>query len=137
MKEITVEAKTENIELVTDFVNSMLEEADCPMKRQVQIDVAVDELFGNIAHYAYGEGTGEATVRVEILENPPAARLTFIDSGIPYNPLEKEDPDVTLSAAERKIGGLGIFMVTKMASGIEYEYSGNRNILAVTFSLVQ
>ncbi len=137
MKEITVEAKTENIELVTDFVNSMLEEADCPMKRQVQIDVAVDELFGNIAHYAYGEGTGEATVRVEILENPPAARLTFIDSGIPYNPLEKEDPDVTLSAAERKIGGLGIFMVKKMASGIEYEYSGNRNILAVTFSLVQ
>lgn len=137
MKEITVEAKTENIEFVTDFVNSMLEEADCPMKRQVQIDVAVDELFGNIAHYAYGEGTGEATVRVEILENPPAARLTFIDSGIPYNPLEKEDPDVTLSAAERKIGGLGIFMVKKMASGIEYEYSGNRNILAVTFSLVQ
>lgn len=135
MKEITVDAKVENIEIVTDFVNSELEAADCPMKRQVQIDVAIDELFGNIAHYAYGEGTGEATIRVEFLDNPPSARLTFIDSGIPYNPLAKKDPDITLSAAERKIGGLGIFMVKKMASGIEYEYSENRNILTVTFSL--
>lgn len=131
MKELNIAATVENIEVVTDFVNEQLEALECPMKAQMQIDIAIDELFGNIAHYAYGDGTGDVTVQVKA--GPSSASITFIDGGIPYNPLEKEDPDVTLSAAERKIGGLGIFMVKKMASDIIYEYKDSRNILTVVF----
>ena len=97
----------------------------------MQIDVAVDELFGNIAHYAYGTGTGPVTVRVETLTEPPGARITFIDQGVPYDPLAKEDPDVTLSAKERKIGGLGIFLVKKSMDDVAYEYKDGQNILRI------
>lgn len=107
MHELTIPATVENIEKVTDFVNEKLEEIDCPMKAQMQIDVAIDELFGNIAHYAYNPETGPATVRVEVTEAPISVVITFIDHGIPYDPLKKDDPDITLSAEERGIGGLG------------------------------
>ena len=76
MKELTVEAKIENIEAVTDFVNEQLEALDCPMKAQMQIDIAIDELFGNIAHYAYNPEIGKATVRVEVIEDPLAVTIT-------------------------------------------------------------
>ena len=113
MKELTLPATIENIETVIDFVNGQLEEIKCPLKAQMQIDIAIDELFGNIAHYAYNPETGPATVRVEVTEDPIAVVITFIDRGVPYDPLKKEDPDITLSAEERAIGGLGIFMVKK------------------------
>lgn len=131
MKEITVDATIDNIGVVTDFVDEFLEEADCPMKAKMQLDIAIDELFGNIAHYAYREETGNATVRVEMLEAPKAVCVTFIDSGIPYNPLEKPDPDVTLSAEERAIGGLGIFMVKKNMDDMQYDYCGGQNRLRI------
>ena len=105
MKELTVEAKIENIEAVTDFVNEQLEALDCPMKAQMQIDIAIDELFGNIAHYAYNPEIGQATVRVEVTRDPLAVVITFIDNGVPYDPLAKADPDTTLSTEEREIGG--------------------------------
>ena len=98
MKELTIAATVENIETVTDFVNEQLEALDCPMKAQMQIDIAIDELFGNIAHYAYNPEIGQATVRVEVIEDPLAVTITFIDNGVPYDPLAKEDPDTTLSA---------------------------------------
>ncbi len=101
------------------------------MKIQFQIDVAVEELFVNIAHYAYTPETGTATIRVKIEEDPLSASITFIDSGIPYNPLEKEDPDVTLSAEERGIGGLGIYMVKKSMDDMIYEYTDGQNILTI------
>lgn len=131
MKEITVDATIDNIGVVTDFVDEFLEEADCPMKAKMQLDIAIDELFGNIAHYAYREETGNATVRVEMLEAPKAVCVTFIDSGIPYNPLEKPDPDVTLSAEERAIGGLGIFMVKKNMDDMQYDYCDGQNRLRI------
>ena len=121
MKELTVEAKTTNIEAVTDFVNEQLEALDCPMKAQMQIDIAIDELFGNIAHYAYNPEIGKATVRVEVIEDPLAVTITFIDNGVPYDPLAKADPDTTLSAEERDIGGLGIYMVKKSMDDIAYD----------------
>lgn len=130
--EMTVAATIENVNTVTDFVNEQLEAADCPMKLQMQIAVVIDELFSNIAFYAYAPGTGDATVRIEI-ENS-VATLTFIDSGKPYDPLAKEDPDVTLSTEERKIGGLGIFMVKKMATDVRYEYKDGHNVLDVVFN---
>lgn len=109
MRELTIE----NIAAVTDFVDEQLEQLDCPAKIQMQLDVAIDELFGNIFHYAYYPETGIATVRVEVTGNPLAVVVTFIDNGVKYDPLAKADPDVTLSAEEREIGGLGIYMVKR------------------------
>ena len=131
MKELNIAATVDNIETVTDFVNEQLEAIDCPMKAQVQIDVAIDELFGNIAHYAYNPEVGPATVRVEVEENPMAVKISFIDNGVPYDPLAKDDPDITLSAEEREIGGLGIYMVKKTMDQISYEYKDGQNILKI------
>ena len=129
--ELTMEATLENIPAVTAFVDQRLEELDCPMKAQMQIDVAIDELFGNIARYAYDPDTGPATVRVDVDQDPLAVRVTFIDQGKPYDPLAKADPDVTLSAEDRPIGGLGIFMVKKTMDDVRYEYKDGQNILTV------
>lgn len=131
MKELTIAATIENIETVTDFVNEQLEAYDCPMKAQMQIDIAIDELFGNIAHYAYNPEIGSATVRVEVVEEPLSVVITFIDNGVPYDPLKKEDPNTTLSAEDREIGGLGIFMVKKTMDDIIYEYKDGQNRLTI------
>ena len=131
MKEFEIEAITENLSKVLAFVDEQLEAADCPMKIQMQIDIAVEEIFVNIAHYAYKSGTGKAVVRVETLPDPPSVDITFIDNGIPYDPLTKEDPDITLSAEERPIGGLGIFMVKKSMDDVRYEYLDGHNILTL------
>ena len=135
MKELTIAATVENIESVTDFVNEQLEALDCPMKAQMQIDIAIDEIFSNIAHYAYNPEIGQATVRVEVLEDPLAVTITFIDNGVPYDPLAKADPDTTLSAEEREIGGLGIYMVKKSMDDITYEYKDGQNILTIKKNL--
>ena len=131
MKELTIAATVENIGTVTDFVNEQLEALDCPMKAQMQIDIAIDELFGNIAHYAYHPEVGNATVRVEVMEEPLAVIITFIDGGVPYDPLKAADPDITLSAEERQLGGLGIYMVKKSMDEISYEYRDGKNILSI------
>lgn len=131
MNELTIAAKVENIPAVTAFVDERLEALDCPVKAQMQIDIAIDELFGNIAHYAYQPGVGPATVRVEVVQDPLSVVITFIDQGVPYDPLAKADPDVTLSAEEREIGGLGIYMVKKTMDAITYEYKDGQNILTL------
>lgn len=131
MREIKLEAKIDNIEKVTGFVEEFLEEISVPIKTQTQIDIAIDELFSNIAHYAYEGNSGDATVRVCAGGDPVAVEITFIDQGQPYNPLEKEDPDVTLSAEERNVGGLGIFMVKQMMTDMNYEYKDGSNILTI------
>ena len=135
MEELTVTAKIENIETITRFVDEQLASYQCPKKAQLQIDIAIDELFGNIAHYAYHPEEGPATVRVEVTEHPLSVILTFIDNGVPYNPLEKADPDTSLSAEEREIGGLGIYMVKQTMDEILYEYKDGQNILTVKKSL--
>lgn len=131
MDQLTVEAKTENLEEVLGFVDRHLEAMDCSPKVSVQIDVAVEELFVNIAHYAYSPGTGDATIDVEILKDPAAIAITFTDRGKPFDPLAKEDPDITLSAEERQIGGLGIYMVKKSMDEVAYEYKDGQNILRI------
>ena len=130
-KEMTVEATVENIPAVTDFVNAELEALGCSMKTQMQIDIAIDELFGNIAHYAYDPSVGPATVRVEVDDDPLSVVITFIDHGKPYDPLSRTDPDVTLSAEEREIGGLGVFLVKKTMDDVSYEYRNGQNILKI------
>ncbi len=136
MKSITEEAKIENIAVITDFVNSILEANGCSAKVQMEIDIAIDEIFGNIAYYAYTPKTGEATVQVEIKNFPERLELTFIDKGIPYNPLENKDPDVTLDIEEKKNReGLGIFLVKEMMDEVSYEYADGKNILKLKKNL--
>jgi len=136
LKSITEEAKIENIAVITDFVNSILEANGCSAKVQMEIDIAIDEIFGNIAYYAYTPKTGEATVQVEIKNFPERLELTFIDKGIPYNPLENKDPDVTLDIEEKKNReGLGIFLVKEMMDEVSYEYADGKNILKLKKNL--
>ncbi|MBR5769136.1 MAG: ATP-binding protein [Clostridia bacterium] len=130
-KEMTIEATLESIPVVTDFVNDELEEFGCPLRARFQIDVAIDELLGNIAQYAYDPETGPATVRVEVEDEPLSVVITFIDHGKPYDPLAKEDPDTTLSVEDRDIGGLGIFVVKQTMDDITYEYKNGQNILRI------
>ena len=131
MKEMTLEAKIENIPRVTEFVDEQLEALDCPMKAQMQIDVAIDELFGNICHYAYAPGTGDATVGIGFDEETRCVSLVFSDRGVPFDPLAKMDPDVSIPAGEREIGGLGIFLVKKTMDSLEYRYEDGKNVLTI------
>ena len=134
--ELLVEADNKNLAAVLAFVDSHLESADCPMKIQMQIDVAVEEIFSNIANYAYAPGTGDATIKVNVTGEPPVAEIKFIDSGMEYNPLEKEDPDITLAAEDRPIGGLGVFMVKKSMDEVQYNYENGQNIFTIRKQLI-
>ncbi len=134
MKEITLEAKVDNLNTVLAAVDEELEQADCTMKAQMAIDVAVEEIFVNIASYAYGDSTGNTTINIDVDGASSKATITFIDSGTPYNPLEKPDPDVTLSAEERQIGGLGIFIVKKSMDDVSYKYEDGKNMLTIVSS---
>ena len=129
MTEKVFEAKTELLDDVLEFVGQELEQYDCPMKVDIQLKVAIEELFVNIAHYAYGDATGEATIQTET--EPGRISVTFIDGGTPYDPLAKEDPDITLSVEDRPIGGLGIYMVKKSMDSVEYEYKDGKNQLTI------
>ena len=131
-REITVGADLDQIGTVTAFVNAYLAELGCPKRIRIQLDVAVDELFGNIVRSAYGSGSGPATVRLEAQGDPPCLSITFIDEGVPFDPLAKEMPDTTgLRARERPIGGLGLFMVKRTMDGISYDRRDGKNILTI------
>lgn len=132
MAELTLQASLEKLDEVLAFVEENLEKNDCPMKVLMQVQIAVEEIFVNIAHYAYDSEQGTATIRVEVGGDPLQVIITFIDQGIPYDPLQKEDPDVTLSAEDRQIGGLGIFMVKKSMDDVKYEYADGKNILTIS-----
>lgn len=132
MREMTVEATMDNIETVTNFVNQQLTEHGCLERAMVQLDVAIDEVFGNIVRHAYGAETGAATVQVWIEEEPGIIHITFIDQGQPFNPLEKEMPDITrLKAKERPIGGLGLFMLKRTMDNMTYDYQDGKNVLTI------
>lgn len=131
MAELLITAQTENLDEVLAFVDEQLEKVGCSMKIQMQIDLAVEEIFVNISHYAYSPEIGMANINVEVTQNPLSVSLTFVDQGVPYDPLEKVDPDTTLPAEERDIGGLGIFMVKKNMDDVCYEYKDGQNILSL------
>ena len=129
--ELDIEALPENAEEVLDFLDERLRAANCAPKARMQIRVAAEEIFINIANYAYNPETGRATVRIEVSEEPVGVTITFVDHGVPYDPLEKADPDVTASAEDRPIGGLGIFMTKKLMDDVAYEYRDGKNILTL------
>ncbi len=133
MKEVTVDATLENVDVIQGFIEEELENAEASMKAIMTVSIAVEEIYVNIAHYAYTPEVGTATVRYELQEESGVKRaiIQFIDSGTPYNPLAKEDADTTLSADERSIGGLGILMVKKSMDHVMYEFKDGQNILTI------
>lgn len=127
-----VDATIENLHEIIDFVDELLDRAGASMKAKSQIDVVVDELFSNIAFYAYPKGqVGKAKISVGFSKNNEDITIIFEDRGRPYNPLEKEDPDTTLSVEEKSIGGLGIFIVKKTMDSVEYENVNGHNVLTL------
>ena len=135
MKELETAASIDCLSSVIAFIDEQLEAAECPMKIQMQIELAVEEIFVNIASYAYYPGTGSAVIRIDLCGDPLTAVMTFIDKGVKYDPLAKKDPDITLPASERGIGGLGIFLTKKTMDDVSYEYRDGMNILTMKKSL--
>ena len=133
-KSITVKARKDCLAAVTDFLEEYLESIECSMGDIMKLELVTEEIFVNIANYAYGEGEGDAEIIAKY--DGSSVFLTFIDSGRHYNPLEKSDPDVTLSAEDRQIGGLGIFLVKKSTDDAEYEYKDGKNIFTVRKRIV-
>ena len=131
MNEITVEAVVDNINKVTDFIDNNLENANCSIKTISIINIAIDEILSNIIYYSYPDGPGNINVKIIYLTDPNRVSITFIDEGIPYNPLEKEDPDTKLKAEDREIGGLGIYIVKQSMDNVYYSYENNKNIFTI------
>ncbi|MBR6332384.1 MAG: SpoIIE family protein phosphatase, partial [Dehalococcoidales bacterium] len=129
-KEITLPAKNESIPEITDFINNELKTLGCTSKIMSEIDAATDDIVSNIANYAYEEEE-EGNVTVSMRTDDEMVTIVFTDNGRPYNPLAKVDPDITLSADERPIGGLGILMIKKMMDEVDYRYLNGRNNLII------
>ena len=127
----TFPAKTEALSDVIGFVEQMLDSFECPIKIQVALCVAIEEVFVNVAHYAYGEGEGNMSLGIGFDEESRAITFRMTDKGIPFDPLKKPDPDISLSADEREIGGLGIFITKKTMDSLTYTYENNENILTM------
>lgn len=122
-------AKIEQLDDAIAFVEQELDKIGCPMKAVMQITVCVEEMFVNVASYAYVGGDGGVLLAVD--DEQGAVSVTLTDHGIPFDPLAKEDPDITLSAEERGIGGLGIFMVKKSMDEVHYERKGDANVFTM------
>ncbi len=131
MKELEIKAERENLPKVIEFIDEQLAGHDVSIKIQTQIEVAVEEIFINIASYAYDADGGAATIRAEVCGDPLAVVLSFIDNGKPYDPLAKPDPNINIPLRERQKGGLGIFMVKKTMDNVAYEYKDGKNILTI------
>ena len=135
MIEKVFSARKDALPEVMSFTEECLDSFGCPMKSQMAICVAVEEIFVNIASYAYGEGTGEASLAFGFDEKERLMTLVVSDEGVPFNPLKREEPDITLSAAEREIGGLGIFITKKTMDTVDYRFENGKNILTMTKKL--
>ena len=131
MKEIILPAKIEKLDDLFQFIESSLESYDLDTAFLISFNTAAEEIFVNVAHYAYPGNEGSVRLQLNILEDPKRVELLFIDSGIAYNPLKKSDPDTSLNAEDRPIGGLGIFMVKKMMDDVRYEYKDGQNRLTI------
>lgn len=131
MEEIVIPAEKENLDEVLAFVDSMLEKCDCPMQTQMAIDIAVEEVFVNIASYAYNPAVGSASIRCAVEGDPPRVTIEFRDGGVPYDPLAKPDPDINAPIEERSVGGLGIYMVKNSMDSVSYRHENGNNIFTI------
>ena len=128
-----IKATRENLAKVNEAVEDFLADKPISFKTRTQIDLAVEEIYINIASYAYPDSEGNAEIILS--ENNNELFITFIDEGVPYDPLAKPDPDTTLSASERQIGGLGIFLVKKIMDSVTYKYEDGKNFLTISKKL--
>lgn len=131
MKELTVPATSGRLAKVLHFIDKELSQCACSDPVRMKIAVAVEEIYINIVNYAYHPDVGDATVRCAVCENPLRIIIDFLDGGKPYNPLGRKDPDISLSAQDRSIGGLGVYVVKKMMDDVEYEYKDGKNIFTI------
>ena len=131
MNKLTVPAKIESLHVVMDFLSSQLDSVDHDMKARLQLELSIEEAYVNIVNYAYESDDGDVVICCNIDESPLKVTMQFIDYGVPYNPLENEDPDISLDAEEKEIGGLGIFLIKKNVDDISYEYHDGKNILTI------
>jgi anti-sigma regulatory factor (Ser/Thr protein kinase) len=128
-REMTVAAKIEELERVIKWVLDILETNKCPPRICNQIEVATEELFVNIASYAYGGDAGEAVIRAGVRDGRFAMQLE--DGGVAFNPLERPEPDLTVALEDRTIGGLGIFLTRQWMDEMVYERMFDRNVLTL------
>lgn len=130
LRELKIEAKKENLDQVQKFVQDYMTEKGFDESDKMKADVVVEEIFVNICSYAYDGKEGPCTIQQSFEDDK--ITINFIDSGKEYNPLNKEDPDISLPADDRPIGGLGIYMTKKMMDNVTYEYNNNQNKLTIT-----
>jgi anti-sigma regulatory factor (Ser/Thr protein kinase) len=133
MDELTIDARVGNLNMVIRFISERLEAAGCSMKQQAQMTIAAEEVFVNIARYAYDRRSGGATVRISVGDD---ILVEFEDSGKPYNPIDRSDPDIAADVESREVGGLGVFMVKKLMDSVEYRREKGKNVLTLRKSLV-
>ena len=131
MTDKTFPAKVDALSDVLGFVDQTLESYECPMKIQMAICVAIEEVFVNVAHYAYGDGEGDVTFSIGFDAQSREITFRMTDKGTPFDPLQKPDPDITLSAEDREIGGLGIFITKKTMNTVTYAYENGENVLTM------
>ena len=136
-EELVIEAVIDNLDDVNLFVHKSIKQFEVSKRALMQLDVVVEEIFVNIASYAYSPNTGLVKIQLKTDIEPLSISLTFIDSGVPYNPLEKSDPDVNLSADDRQIGGLGIFLTKNFVDDISYQFLDGQNILKIEKYLIK
>ncbi len=129
MVQKTFTASDDTLNDALAFIEEELEKVDCPLKTVMQITVCVEEMYVNVAHYAYGDNVGQVTLTTDYTDG--MFSITLTDSGMPFDPLKKDDPDITLSAEERNIGGLGIYMVKKSMDEVSYVRENNKNIFTM------
>lgn len=131
MKELILQVSADRLEEVQEFVRGEMEAAGSSFKAISQVEIAVEEIYINIANYAYPSGEGEVVIRCKTGTETPKVTIQFVDAGTPFDPLEKEDADISLSAEERSVGGLGILMVKKLMDEVTYCYEEGKNILTI------
>ncbi len=124
-------SKLEELVDILSYLEHELEEVDAPIKVAVAMDIAVEEMYVNICHYAYEQDDIGGPSEVNVTTTPNSVEVEFIDWGKEFNPLEKADPDVTLDAEDRNIGGLGIFMVKKSMDEVSYRRDGDKNVFVM------
>ena len=128
MEKRIFKADTSELEALFDYSTLLLEKLSFTHHDIIMINTALEEVFVNVAKYAYEEG---GTVEVTLSNDKNKVTFIFKDHGKEFNPLDREDPDITASSSEREIGGLGIFMAKNIMDDISYEYKDGYNILTM------
>jgi anti-sigma regulatory factor (Ser/Thr protein kinase) len=131
MHKLILTAKIENLNKVFDFLDAQLSSLAYNMKAKLQLELSIEEAYVNISKYAYTSDKGEVEILSSVDEDPLQITVQFVDSGIPYNPLKTEDPDLCTDTEEKELGGLGIFLIKKNVDNIKYKYHNGKNILTL------